>query len=272
MLAIYAFARICLLLDGRIPWIFIVVLHVVPPALFALAHGAVLYRVQGIAVFAAACLGTGALAEGLSLRTGFPFGNYYFTDLMGPQLFHLPILLALAYLGIGYVSWILAVLILGDEEPLRGGRLFALPLLASCIMLAWDIAMDPVWALLARAWVWRDGGAYFGVPLSNFAGWFGTAFIYYLIFAVWCRFNPRPAAPSANRFWLPAILLYAVCAVGNLVLFKEPATPPVVTDPTGKQWLSADVLRACAFASLLIMSPFYLLAWTLNWTRSRRRI
>jgi hypothetical protein len=41
----------------------------------------------------------------------------------------LPVLLALAYLGIGYVAWILALLILGYvDKPILGPRLFALPL------------------------------------------------------------------------------------------------------------------------------------------------
>ena len=31
---------------------------------------------------------------------------------MGPKLFDLPILLALAYVGMGYLSWILALVIL----------------------------------------------------------------------------------------------------------------------------------------------------------------
>jgi uncharacterized membrane protein len=52
------------------------------------------------------------LFESLSLRAGFPFGHYRFTNLMGPKLFDLPILLALAYVGMGYLSWILALVIL----------------------------------------------------------------------------------------------------------------------------------------------------------------
>jgi len=38
-------------------------------------------------------------------------------------------------------------------------------------MTAWDLSMDPVWAEIYHAWVWRDGEAYYGVPISNFFGW-----------------------------------------------------------------------------------------------------
>ncbi len=101
MLLLYVLARRCQLYADRLPSLPIVVLHVIPLALFAVAHGAVLYQPRGILIFAALCLGFGTLAEIVSLRTGFPFGHYYFTDVMGPKLFQLPVLLALAYLGIG---------------------------------------------------------------------------------------------------------------------------------------------------------------------------
>jgi putative membrane protein len=262
MLLVYAMARISQVCADRLPTLLIVILHVVPPALFALAHGSVLYRARGIAVFAVFCLGFGTLAESVSLRTGFPFGHYYFTDVMGPKIFQLPVLLALAYLGIGYIAWILALLILGySRKPVRGAGVFTLPLLASLIMLAWDLSMDPNWSTMIHAWIWQDGGPYFGVPVSNFVGWFLVAYIYYQAFALYCRANPVPAVPPGQRFWLPAILLYAVCALGNPLVLKLPMAPPVVTDAAGKQWLTSDILTNSVLVSLLVMAPFALMAW-----------
>jgi putative membrane protein len=262
MLVLYAIARVCQLYADRLPTLLIVILHVVPPALFALAHGSGLYGTKGISVFAIFCLGFGTLAESVSLRTGFPFGHYYFTDVMGPKVFQLPLLLALAYLGIGYVAWILALLILGAvAKPIRGTRVFALPLLASLIMLAWDLSMEAVWSTVDRAWIWQDGGAYFGVPVSNFIGWFLTAYLYYLAFALYCRAKPITATPPRRGIWFPAILLYAVCALGNILIFKLPMAPPVVTDAAGRRWLTVDILGACVFVSLLVMMPFAVLAW-----------
>src|SRR5438874_332731 len=89
MVGLYAMARCSLLWADRLPTLWIVLLHVVPPAVFAVAHGAELYGAKGIAVFAAWCLGVGTLAESLSLRTGFPFGRYAFTEVMGPKIFEL---------------------------------------------------------------------------------------------------------------------------------------------------------------------------------------
>lgn len=262
MVALYAVGRISQLYANRLPTLAIVILHVVPPALFAIAHGSVLYGRRGTSIFAAFCVGFGSIAELLSLRTGFPFGHYHFTDVMGPKVLGLPVLLALAYLGIGYVSWILALLILGyDGKPLQGARIASLPLLASMIMTAWDLSMEPDWATLDRAWIWHQGGAYFGVPISNFFGWFGTAYAYYLAFALY-RVRKSPATACWDRrFWMPAILLYAICAIGNALILALPMAPAVVHDASGKQWLTADILACCVLISGIIMMPFAVLAW-----------
>jgi len=213
-------------------------------------------------MFAVLCLGFGTLAESLSLRTAFPFGRYHFTDVMGPKVFQLPVLLALAYLGIGYVAWVVALLILGyDGKPIRGTRVFALPVLAALVMTAWDLSMDPAWAALDHAWIWEEGGGFFGVPVSNFFGWFVTAYLYYQAFALYCRTKPAHVPRARQSFWLPAILVYAVCALGNLLILKQPMAPPIVTDAAGRHWATADILGSCVLVSLLVMSPLPLLAW-----------
>src|SRR5271156_2178621 len=89
LLVVYIVARILQLYTGRVPTLVIVTFHVLPPAAFALLHGKITYRWRGIVVFAGLSLGIATLLESLSLRTGFPFGHYYFTDVMGPKLFQL---------------------------------------------------------------------------------------------------------------------------------------------------------------------------------------
>src|SRR5215831_18357824 len=224
----YAAGRVCQLYAYRLPIIWIVILHVVPPALFALVHGSVAYGRRGMAVFTASCLGFATLAELVSLRTGVPFGHYHFTNVMGPKVLELPWLLALAYLGIGYVSWILSLLILGHgQRALSGTELVTVPLLASGIMTAWDLAMDPNWSTLDHAWIWHDGGAFFGVPASNFIGWFMTGTLYYFAFALYCRMRAMPVPPPGRNFWSLAVLVYLICALGNLLILELPMAPPV---------------------------------------------
>jgi uncharacterized membrane protein len=75
-------------------------------------HGARIYRWRGIIVFTMSSFVVGAFFEVLSLPVGFPFGHYRFTYLMGPAVFGVPIMLALAYVGMGYLSWVLGLAIL----------------------------------------------------------------------------------------------------------------------------------------------------------------
>jgi putative membrane protein len=108
---------------------------VLPPAAFALLHGHRLYGTRGILAFTFFCLASGTFFESLSLRTGFPFGHYTFTSVMGPKILQLPILLALAYLGVGYLAWVLASLIVSAAPRTRTG-LWVMPILASIVMTA----------------------------------------------------------------------------------------------------------------------------------------
>lgn len=258
----YAQGRLCQLFADRLPTLLVVLLHVVPPALFALVHGRILYGLRGIAVFTLTCLGTGALTESLSLRTGFPFGHYVFTDVMGPKVMGLPILLVLAYLGIGYAAWIMALLIMkSDMTRLAGTRLVTVPLLAGFIMLAWDLSMEADWATVDRAWIWRDGGAWFGVPLSNFAGWFLTAWLFFQIFALTRRRHAANGDPGSSFFRISPVLLYAICAAGNLLILAKPMAPAIVTDASGTHWNTLSVLLADSLVSIFLMGPIALFGW-----------
>src|ERR1700761_109548 len=100
LLLIYAVARVLQIFPERVPVWLVVLLHVVPPALFAFLHGQRVYGLKGILVFLGVGLTVGVFFESLSLRTGFPFGHYVFTDVMGPKIVQLPVLLALAYVGV----------------------------------------------------------------------------------------------------------------------------------------------------------------------------
>jgi uncharacterized membrane protein len=262
LLLVYTLARVLQDFPIATPTLLIVVLHVLPPAAFALVHGRRLYGARGILVFSAFCLGSGTFFEFLGLRTGFPYGHYYFTGVMGPKVFGLPILLALAYLGIGYLAWVLASLILGPASGSRS-RVFLLPVIAAFVMTAWDLAMDPVWCYVDRAWVWQGGGAYFGVPWSNFAGWFLATWTGYQLFALWLRGRGTQAETVAwNRL---AVLMYGVAALGNLLLAFPSALPPVVPstimDAAGRHWPASDAIAASILISLLVMTPFALLGW-----------
>lgn len=262
LIALYSAARVLQIYPGEFPLLAVVALHVVPLAVFALIHGAMVHELRGIVVFFGICLLIGNIVENLGVRTGFPFGHYYFTDVMGPKLFAVPILLGLAYVGMGYLSWTLGRLILGGAGlPLAGSRVVTLPFIAAFIMVAWDLSQDPVWSTIAHAWIWLRGGAYFGVPPSNFLGWYLTVYIIYQSFALYLRGRSDRSDRLPASYWHLAVLLYGVSTAGNILLVIPRAALSVVSDPAGKQWMVSDITGACALISIFTMGAFTLLAW-----------
>jgi len=263
LLALYAAARVLQVFPGRVSMLVVAALHVLPPALFALIHGAIFYRLRGIVFFIAVCLAVGNILENVGVLTGFPFGRYYFTDLMGPKLFFVPVLLGLAYVGMAYLSWTLArIIVVNGRSPLAGTRVVVVPLVAAIIMVAWDVAMDPIWSTVLRSWIWLKGGSYFGVPLSNFAGWYLTVYVIYQIFALYLRrwaVNARQLPPG---YWHLPIVFYAVSAAGNLVLAISHNAPSIVSDAAGVQWKVSQIVGACLVVSTFVMGAFVVLAWT----------
>ncbi|HEV3254470.1 MAG TPA: carotenoid biosynthesis protein [Candidatus Acidoferrales bacterium] len=262
LIAVYAGARVLQVFPGKVPMLAVVALHVLVPFVFALIHGGMLYRIRGILVFVAICLVVGNAFENVGVRSGFPFGRYYFTDLMGPKIFVVPVFLGLAYVGMAYLSWTLGRVILGGAwGPLAGARVMTAPLVAALIMVAWDFSMDPVWSTVLRGWIWVEGGAYFGVPVSNFLGWYLTVYVIFQCFAVYLRGREVSGARLGAGYWKMAIVFYAVSAAGNVLVAIPRPVVAVVTDASGAQWKVSEITVACALASIFIMGGFALLAW-----------
>lgn len=258
----YACARLLEIEPSHIPRMAIVALDVLSAMAYALIAGTRHYGFRTMLVFVGLCAVVGNVIENIGVVTGFPFGHYYFVELMGPKFFHVPILLGLAYIGMAYVSFTLACGLVGNMQTLSGrAHIIAVSLLAGCIMTAWDLAQDPVWATVLHGWVWRDGGPWFGVPVSNYFGWLGTVFLICLCFALYLRQKQTSPVMPDREAMRSAILFYSVCAAGNICQIIPRTFPDVVQDPTGKLWRVADILSASALVSLFVMGTFAALAW-----------
>ena len=258
ILAIYASVRGLEVWTG-FPRTSIVALEVLSALAFALVDGSRHYGWRGILVFAAICAGIGNVVENVGVATGFPFGRYEFLELMGPKLFQVPVLLGPAYMGMAYVSWMLARLIVGNARMAAA----ALPVAASAIMVTWDWAQDPVWATLLHGWRWYDGGPWFGVPLSNYFGWFLTVFLIYVGFSVFLRRWPPAAGDHRVAQW-PPVVFYALCAAGNAMQVFTRLPQQTAADATGRMWRVSDILTASALVSVLAMGGFVMTAaWRL---------
>jgi putative membrane protein len=262
LVALYAAAAFLSFFPQTVPLPWIVAANIIPVALFALIHGATLYR-GAILAFAVISLVVGNVMENLGVLTGFPFGHYYFTSAMGPKFLLVPILMGPAYLGMGYLAWMMAHSILSSDrtgDSLEGPNLIILPLAASFLMVAWDLTVDPTLSTIGHYWIWTRGGPYFGVPLSNFFGWYLTNYTIYQLFALHLRrrfFVPRRQSAG---FWRLPVVMYAIAAAGAIVR-AVPASQAFVFDATGRQWRFSEINQTCALASVFTMGAFVLLAF-----------
>lgn len=260
--AAYICARILEVFSGSIPHLWIVALDVLSAAAFAILDGLRHYRWRTVLVFAAICMVVGNIVENLGVATGFPFGRYRFLELMGPKVGYVPVLLGLAYIGMAYVSWMLACLILKAPASAPTARpLIAIPLLASLIMTTWDLAQDPVWSTVLHGWVWFNGGAWFGVPISNYLGWYANVFVIYLLFALYLRRQGPGASVSGPSALWPTPVFYALCAVGNVLQLASRSATQVVADPTGRSWPVSQIVGESALVSIACMGTYVYLGW-----------
>jgi len=230
------------------------VLHLTILLSFAFVHGAMRYGTRGIVAFAVICLVVSNLIENLGVATGFPFGPYHYTDALGPKLGYVPLMIGPAYLGVGYLSWVLGGILIGDvRRQSDGWQVVATPLVGAFIMVMWDLAMDPMASTLAQWWIWHKGGGYFGVPLQNYLGWYLTVFAFMLIFALYLRaYGAEQTALQPKSYYLQAIAMYAVVALDFVASYMVKGSAHV-TDATGMSWRSGDIYETSALVALLTM-------------------
>ncbi|MGE0484163.1 MAG: carotenoid biosynthesis protein [Gammaproteobacteria bacterium] len=231
---------------------------------FTLVHGARRYGWAGIAVyFVIACVVANTF-ENLSIVTGFPFGQYHHTAAMGPKLFHVPLIIGPIFAVAGYLAWVVAGILLGEAfgAPARGIAV-ARCLCAAAVTTMWDLCVDAIGGTVSRDWVWAGGGAFFGVPWQNFAGWLLTMWVIFQVFAVYLarRGDIRPV-PVASPYWLQPVVFWLLIGL-QFPLLALIVPEGALSDPAGVAWTVKGLFTAMAIVSVFTMSFTALLAWVL---------
>ncbi|VDG22721.1 carotenoid biosynthesis protein [Lactiplantibacillus mudanjiangensis] len=197
------------------------------------------------------------LYETLSIHTGFPFGHYYYTSSLGPKLGDVPLLIMPAYFGMGYASWQLAHLLTDHlKRKLVGRDLVWVPAIAAFIMVMWDLSMDPISSTMQHAWIWQNGGGYFGVPLVNFLGWYLCVYTIFQLFAWYQhRMTPNAALEQSEThrgFWWQVIIFYAFQAIAKiLAMFSVNST--TVKDLAKVSWQTGDIYQGIVVVIIFTM-------------------
>jgi uncharacterized membrane protein len=126
-------------------------------------------RLRWVAAFAVVYL-ISLAAELMGTGTGLPFGEYRYTEALGWMWFaHVPALIPLSWFFMALPSYAIARQ-LGGRAQGAVGRV----LLASLLLLSWDLALDPAMSYATSYWVWGQDGPYYGMPWLNLFGWYVT--------------------------------------------------------------------------------------------------
>jgi uncharacterized membrane protein len=225
--------------------------------IFALIHGAMRYRWSGMVTFIVICLVVSNILENTSILTGFPFGHYHYTDGLGPKLFLVPLLIGPAYFATGYLAWALSTVLIGEVR--RGSAAFttfAVPFIASFLMVMWDLCLDPTASTIRHIWIWEQGGGYFGVPLSNYLGWFFTVYVFLQLFALFLRLRQAGLAEKRSlprSYYAQAVVMYTVIGLTFVLNYVVGNSNTQVTDAAGVVWHTGSITESAAIVSIYTM-------------------
>jgi putative membrane protein len=104
--------------------------------------------------------------EYVGIRTGVPYGEFFYGVDLGPVVAGVPLGLPVFFVPLVMNGYLLCLLLLGD---LARRPLVRLPVVVATVVVM-DLVLDPG-AVALGFWVYPGGGPVYGVPLSNYAGW-----------------------------------------------------------------------------------------------------
>lgn len=187
-------------------WVYMTLMAVLPILVYGPHLGA-----RRMTLFVAWGSLIGAASELIGTTTGFPFGAYTYTSWMGPQIAgHVPYFIPLSWFAMSIVSLDLAQRL----TPSRWRRI----LLATLFMVLWDVSLDPAMGRFAQTtfWSYPGGGFYYGMPLTNWAGWFGVSLVIMIGYEWLCGGLPTTDRRAPVLFGLNCLFPILLCLVYGL--------------------------------------------------------
>jgi putative membrane protein len=185
-------------------------------ALAMLVFGFATYGPRRTLLFFVAATVISATAELTGTKTGWPFGGYEYTSFLGYKLLgRVPFAIPLSWFYMGFASFALADTIAARLQWQR--RTLGSIALGTWLLTAWDLVLDPSMAApqmqYIHFWIWHESGPYFGMPLRNLIGWFGTGLAFIAVGRLAWTERDAPIVPIAIPF-----AVYATNVVWSMVL------------------------------------------------------
>lgn len=147
-------------------------------------------------------------AELLGTSTGYPFGGYSYTNLLGYRILELvPFPIPISWTFMLYCSLAIVGRLVPADDSSWGRWRWAL--LGGVVLTAWDVAMDPAMVVTAH-WYWHEPGFFYGMPFTNWIGWMGTGTVVARLMLHFVSPSEIAGRLSASPF---PLVLYAVNGV-----------------------------------------------------------
>jgi putative membrane protein len=176
--------------------------------------------------------------EWSSVHNGFPFGLYHYVEATRGReiwVFGIPFMDSLSFTFLGFASYTVAILLSAplyrrgiDLRVLDTWKLRRSPrvwLLAALFMVMIDMVVDPLSVLgdrwfLGRIFWYDPPGPHFGVPISNYLGWYFVAAITIAIFqALDAALNRGARKPVGAIPAIPSRALLGPALYSGIVIF-----------------------------------------------------
>ncbi len=215
--------------------------YVVLGALAALVHAITrVGRRKALMLFVVGTL-ISLAAELIGTSTGLPFGPYSYTTMLGYRIAGLvPFPIPLSWFYMIYCS----LAICGRILPARDGEWSKLLWAATggLVLAAWDVSMDPAMSFATAHWIWHVTGAFYGMPWSNWFGWWLTGTIIARVYLGIVPPTEFAARVSPSPFTL---VLYAINGV----------MPIAICARHGLTWAAVFGVLAMGLPLLLAIGP-----------------
>jgi putative membrane protein len=201
-------------------------------AMFACCWASAAHLLGGRAALRFVVIGVavGWFAEQMGASRGWFFGSYTYTEVLGPRLGEVPVIIPLMWFALCYIAYVIANLIVwqvpsdGDAPP---AQMVTQSLLAAMIVTAYDLGADPYMVFKLKAWIMtKTDGWWFGETLEGFFGWALVSFVIIMLFRLSTRKLAQEAvtaaaAPVARKHLLVPLVIYG----GNMVFQMALGTP-----------------------------------------------
>jgi len=154
--------------------------------------------------FSVVSWGIGFAFELISLFVSLPFGQYKYIDgALGYMVLGvLPLAIPFCWFALGYLALHVGLSITPTWRWVP---------ISACALMSFDVMFEPLAS--GKLWVWTAPGSAFGVPPTNFMGWFLVATIFYLLY----HFRGTSQDEISSSAIMVFMLISVSCAIVSLM-------------------------------------------------------